>query len=161
MTLLHVETIIECHTSLCITHRAFVGCEDAFVKTRVRGLKRSVNCVVHLCGGLNLDAVDLFLTLKKKLCCCVCLCRFAKQCKYHFYSTSLLFVYEGDILLEDEKGRDVSACALISPKSWMIDFAHVVYGNGFVDNNFIEGLDSVIEALTLVLKESRLTKMFD
>lgn len=81
------------------------------------------------------------------------LCRFATQHKYHFYSASLLFLYEGDTLSKGEKNTIVTANESRSPKMWMIDFAHVVYGNDNVDVNFLEGLDSVIEACNSVLKE--------
>ena len=59
-----------------------------------------------------------------------------------------------------EEGKSTNAVASESrrPKTWMIDFAHVLYGNDNVDVNFLEGLDSVIEAWNSILQKSRVTK---
>ena len=54
---------------------------------------------------------------------------FSTQTQYHFYASSLLFVY-------DSASLDVRASVRLK----MIDFAHVFPGRGKLDENFINGL---------------------
>ncbi|TKY68203.1 Inositol polyphosphate multikinase beta [Spatholobus suberectus] len=65
---------------------------------------------------------------------------FEDQTVYHFYSCSVLVVYEK----EEGKGK---AKALVK----LVDFAHVVAGNGVIDHNFLGGLCSLIKFLKDIL----------
>ncbi|KAL2346412.1 hypothetical protein Fmac_000412 [Flemingia macrophylla] len=61
---------------------------------------------------------------------------FEVQTLYHFYSCSLLLVYEKE---------DVDRESKVLVK--LVDFAHVVPGNGAIDHNFLGGLCSFIKFL--------------
>ena len=65
---------------------------------------------------------------------------FGSQRRYHFYASSLLFIYDFDSLqignMEKFKG---------SVKLKLIDFAHVFPANGVADDNFIHGLKNLCE----------------
>ncbi|KAF4357408.1 hypothetical protein F8388_017874 [Cannabis sativa] len=62
---------------------------------------------------------------------------FEDQTIFHFYSCSVLMVCE--------KGE--SPCATIK----LIDFAHVIEGNGVIDHNFLGGLCSLIKFISEIL----------
>ncbi|CAJ1978186.1 unnamed protein product [Sphenostylis stenocarpa] len=64
---------------------------------------------------------------------------FEVQTVYHFYSCSVLVVYE------KEKGK-------AKPVVKLVDFAHVVPGNGVIDHNFLGGLCSFINFLKDILQ---------
>lgn len=66
--------------------------------------------------------------------------RFEKQVSYHFFSASVLLVYEG----EPKAERVVSAR--------LVDFAHVLYDQSAVDENFLSGLNVLIQMLSDVIK---------
>lgn len=66
--------------------------------------------------------------------------RFEKQVSYHFFSASVLLVYEG----EPKAERVVSAK--------LVDFAHVLYDQTAVDENFLSGLNALIQMLSDVIK---------
>jgi len=65
---------------------------------------------------------------------------FEKQVSYHFFSASVLLVYEG----EPKAERVVSAR--------LVDFAHVLYDQSAVDENFLSGLNVLIQMLSDVIK---------
>ncbi|XP_017407748.2 inositol polyphosphate multikinase beta-like [Vigna angularis] len=64
---------------------------------------------------------------------------FEVQTLYHFYSCSVLVVYE------KEKGN-------AKPLVKLVDFAHVVSGNGVIDHNFLGGLCSFINFIRNILQ---------
>jgi len=64
---------------------------------------------------------------------------FEVQTLYHFYSCSVLVVYE------KEKGNT-------KPLVKLVDFAHVVSGNGVIDHNFLGGLCSFINFIRDILQ---------
>ncbi|ESW05851.1 hypothetical protein PHAVU_011G214900 [Phaseolus vulgaris] len=64
---------------------------------------------------------------------------FEVQTLYHFYSCSVLVVYE------KEKGKT-------KPLVKLVDFAHVVSGNGVIDHNFLGGLCSFINFIRDILQ---------
>ncbi|KAG9451087.1 hypothetical protein H6P81_011052 [Aristolochia fimbriata] len=66
---------------------------------------------------------------------------FEDQTFFHFYSTSVLMVYEKG---EAEAGRRGAYLKLV-------DFAHVVEGKGVIDHNFLGGLCSLIKLVSDVL----------
>lgn len=68
---------------------------------------------------------------------------FEVQTIFHFYSCSVLVVYEKDEK-EDEKK---SASAVVK----LVDFAHVVDAKGAIDHNFLGGLCSLIKFVKDVL----------
>ncbi|CAN6469978.1 unnamed protein product [Victoria cruziana] len=68
---------------------------------------------------------------------------FEKQTCYHFYSSSLLLMYGWD---ETEGARSVTASVKL------VDFAHVVDGEGVIDHNFLGGLCSFIKFVEDVLE---------
>lgn len=67
---------------------------------------------------------------------------FEEQTMYHFYSCSVLLVYENGLAPE---GRISNA------EVKLIDFAHVVEGNGVIDHNFLGGLCSLIKFISEVV----------
>ncbi|KAJ3675439.1 hypothetical protein LUZ60_004481 [Juncus effusus] len=64
---------------------------------------------------------------------------FENQTLFHFYSTSILISYE--------KGGKLG-------KIKLVDFAHVVEGEGIIDHNFLGGLCSLIKFLSDILSGS-------
>ncbi|GBG87031.1 hypothetical protein CBR_g44488 [Chara braunii] len=84
---------------------------------------------------------------------------FQTQTHFHFYSSSVLIIYDGIPEPADagvtgdhppdgrRRKRKVSV--------HLIDFAHVVNGGGSVDVNFLHGLQSLICQLTAVLESYR------
>lgn len=64
-------------------------------------------------------------------------CWFEEQTIWHFYSASVLIIYE--------KGKMV--------RVKMVDFAHVSDGNGVIDHNFLGGLCSLINFVKEVVEE--------
>ncbi|KAJ0971986.1 hypothetical protein J5N97_019945 [Dioscorea zingiberensis] len=64
---------------------------------------------------------------------------FEDQTLYHFYSVSVLAGYA-----RDEVGR-------IRPLVSLVDFAHVVEGDGVIDHNFLGGLCSLIKFISEIL----------
>jgi inositol-polyphosphate multikinase len=63
---------------------------------------------------------------------------FEDQTLFHFYSTSVLIAYE--------KGGKAARVKLV-------DFAHVMEGEGTIDHNFLGGLCSLIKFLSQILIE--------
>ncbi|XP_042491237.1 inositol polyphosphate multikinase beta-like [Macadamia integrifolia] len=67
---------------------------------------------------------------------------FEDQTDFHFYSCSVLMMYEKEAALE---GRTCSA------EIKLVDFAHVVEGKGVIDHNFLGGLCSLIKFVSEIL----------
>ncbi|KAL2554844.1 Inositol polyphosphate multikinase [Forsythia ovata] len=67
---------------------------------------------------------------------------FEDQTVYHFYSCSVLMMYEKELV---SNGK--SPLAEIK----LVDFAHVVGGNGVIDHNFLGGLCSLIKLISEIL----------
>ncbi|XP_057964485.1 inositol polyphosphate multikinase beta-like [Malania oleifera] len=67
---------------------------------------------------------------------------FEDQTIFHFYSCSVLMLYEKEAVL---KGRSSGA------EVKLIDFAHVVEGEGVIDHNFLGGLCSLIKFISEIL----------
>lgn len=67
---------------------------------------------------------------------------FEDQTIFHFFSCSILMVYEKEAIL-----KGMHSCAEIK----LIDFAHVVDGNGVIDHNFLGGLCSLIKMISEIL----------
>lgn len=61
---------------------------------------------------------------------------FEEQTMWHFYSTSVLVMYEGEEV-----------------RVKLVDFAHVVDGDGVIDHNFLGGLCSLIKFVKEVVEE--------
>ncbi|KAK7283840.1 hypothetical protein RIF29_13588 [Crotalaria pallida] len=69
---------------------------------------------------------------------------FEVQTIFHFYSCSVLMVYEKESLLNGESsGR--------GPVVKLVDFAHVVDAKGSIDHNFLGGLCSLIKFISDIL----------
>ena len=62
---------------------------------------------------------------------------FEEQRQYLFFATSLLFVYDADLLGGGETSN-------FNVRVRMIDFAHVYPANGLPDSNYMEGLNNLI-----------------
>lgn len=71
---------------------------------------------------------------------------FENQTLYHFNSCSILMVYENESILKG--GDDVDA----RPQVKLVDFAHVLDGNGVIDHNFLGGLCSFINVIRDILQ---------
>ncbi|KAK9698163.1 hypothetical protein RND81_08G086100 [Saponaria officinalis] len=67
---------------------------------------------------------------------------FEDQMTYHFYSCSILIVYDKKSLLKDEAS---------GPAIKLVDFAHVVDGGGVIDHNFLGGLCSFINFISEIV----------
>lgn len=66
------------------------------------------------------------------------------QREFHFYSSSVLLIYEGDAVSADE--------ARVSVR--LVDFAHTFPSlDGQRDSNFIAGLRAIIKALKLAVRD--------
>uniref|UniRef100_A0A0N4Z3L0 Kinase n=1 Tax=Parastrongyloides trichosuri TaxID=131310 RepID=A0A0N4Z3L0_PARTI len=59
------------------------------------------------------------------------------QTNYHFYASSLLFIYEGN----------ASTTRELKPTIKMIDFSHTYPGDGKIDENYLPGLQNIIRIL--------------
>jgi 1D-myo-inositol-tetrakisphosphate 5-kinase/inositol-polyphosphate multikinase len=97
---------------------------------------------------------------------------FESQQTYHFYSASLLLMYDSpskDNSLTDHRAPDLMDTTDGAAKSRnngatesetsnqvevrLIDFAHVIDGKGNIDSNFLSGLQILIERFTELLSE--------
>ncbi|KMT16950.1 hypothetical protein BVRB_2g044200 [Beta vulgaris subsp. vulgaris] len=67
---------------------------------------------------------------------------FEEQTLYHFYSCSVLLVYDKESLVQNAK---------FGPAIKLVDFAHVVEGDGVIDHNFLGGLCSLIKFISSML----------
>ena len=96
---------------------------------------------------------------------------FEKQTTYHFYASSLIVIYEAyleDMLNEMEK-ENSNTSNVVAPqdsnnnnesvinfgscvKVFMADFAHVIPAKNKLDNNYLYGLEKLIEFLQRLLK---------
>uniref|UniRef100_A0A5B7BDG2 Inositol polyphosphate multikinase n=1 Tax=Davidia involucrata TaxID=16924 RepID=A0A5B7BDG2_DAVIN len=64
------------------------------------------------------------------------------QTIFHFYSCSVLLVYENELALKgSSSGAEVK----------LVDFAHVLEGRGVIDHNFLGGLCSLIKFISEIL----------
>ena len=87
---------------------------------------------------------------------------FEKQTSYHFYSSSLIVIYEANLAesiqqLNEEKklttATSSSSDALSnSVRITMADFAHVFPASNTHDDNYLYGLNRLIDHLKLLLK---------
>lgn len=68
---------------------------------------------------------------------------FEVQTNYHFYSCSLIILYDRESALD---GR-------AHPKVKLVDFAHVMDGHSVIDHNFLGGLCSVIKFIRDIVDE--------
>ncbi|EPS70612.1 hypothetical protein M569_04146 [Genlisea aurea] len=68
---------------------------------------------------------------------------FEDQTKYHFYSSSILMMFEKESALDGKRSP--------RPEIKVIDFAHVFEGEGVIDHNFLGGLSSLIKFLSEIL----------
>uniref|UniRef100_A0A0K0ED00 Kinase n=1 Tax=Strongyloides stercoralis TaxID=6248 RepID=A0A0K0ED00_STRER len=108
------------------------------VKDRVWGRSFNENNVlyafkeffIHNSSYLNTYLLEDFLKQLKTL-----ESWFNVQTSYHFYASSLLFVYEGNATVKEE----------LKPTIKMIDFSHTYCGNDQLDKNYIPGLKNLIE----------------
>lgn len=72
---------------------------------------------------------------------------FETQTLYHFISCSILMVYENEsILMKGDDGQALRA------QVKLVDFAHVLEGNGVIDHNFLGGLCSFIKFIKDILQ---------
>lgn len=71
---------------------------------------------------------------------------FEEQTIFHFYSCSVLMVYEKESILQ---GRNSGA------EIKLVDFAHVIEGKGVIDHNFLGGLCSLIKLISDIVTSPR------
>ncbi|KAF3441412.1 hypothetical protein FNV43_RR15326 [Rhamnella rubrinervis] len=69
---------------------------------------------------------------------------FEDQTIFHFNSCSVLMVFEKESI-----GKVMSSSATVK----LVDFAHVVEGNGVIDHNFLGGLCSLIKFISEILAD--------
>lgn len=74
---------------------------------------------------------------------------FETQTIYHFNSCSILMVYENESILMKGGGADAQATRA---QVKLVDFAHVLDGNGVIDHNFLGGLCSFIKFIKDILQ---------
>ncbi|XP_062223212.1 ribonuclease TUDOR 1-like [Phragmites australis] len=70
---------------------------------------------------------------------------FEEQTLFHFYSASILLCYDANV---------VSAIKGGGVRVKLVDFAHVVDGDGVIDHNFLGGLCSLIKFISDIVAES-------
>lgn len=68
---------------------------------------------------------------------------FEDQKFYHFYSSSVLMVYDKATMLETKSNAAIK----------LVDFAHVVDSGGAIDHNFLGGLCSLIKFISEILTD--------
>ncbi|MCO5587596.1 hypothetical protein L7F22_041545 [Adiantum nelumboides] len=66
---------------------------------------------------------------------------FAVQTSYHFFSSSILLMYESDCTTQDGSQENIRGTVKL------VDFAHVLMGQEAVDENFLQGLDTLMGIL--------------
>ncbi|KAL8457042.1 hypothetical protein ACS0TY_035033 [Phlomoides rotata] len=67
---------------------------------------------------------------------------FEDQTMYHFYSCSILMMFEKELALNGKSPR---------AEIKLVDFAHVFQGKGIIDHNFLGGLCSLIKFVSEIL----------
>lgn len=67
---------------------------------------------------------------------------FEDQTMFHFYSCSILMLYEKQLTVEKKTSRS---------QVKLVDFAHVVEGKGVIDHSFLGGLCSLIKFISEIL----------
>lgn len=67
---------------------------------------------------------------------------FEDQTMFHFYSCSILMLYEKQLPVEKKTFRS---------QVKLVDFAHIVEGKGVIDHNFLGGLCSLIKFISEIL----------
>lgn len=70
---------------------------------------------------------------------------FEDQTLFHFYSASVLVMYEREDVEAGKAGGGVSVK--------LVDFAHVMEGDGVIDHNFLGGLCSLIKFISEILTD--------
>ncbi|XP_026665408.2 inositol polyphosphate multikinase beta-like [Phoenix dactylifera] len=70
---------------------------------------------------------------------------FEDQTLFHFYSASVLVMYEMEEVEAGRAGGEV--------RVKLVDFAHVMEGNGIIDHNFLGGLCSLIKFISEILTD--------
>ncbi|XP_009383393.2 inositol polyphosphate multikinase IPK2 [Musa acuminata AAA Group] len=75
---------------------------------------------------------------------------FEEQTLFHFYSASVLLVYEKDAAVA-AAGQQAGKSSGVRMK--LVDFAHVMEGQGVIDHNFLGGLCSLIKFMSDVLND--------
>lgn len=78
---------------------------------------------------------------------------FSKQTTFHLYGSSLLFVYDAAKVLEFQAGTVDMAQLSGGVNVTMIDFAHVWAGEGQLDSNYLNGIQSLQKILNKFLEE--------
>jgi 1D-myo-inositol-tetrakisphosphate 5-kinase/inositol-polyphosphate multikinase len=68
---------------------------------------------------------------------------FQYQTTFHFFASSLLFVYDAEAAKNFKETKDASLRKFTSLK--MIDFAHVWKAEGKIDQNYMKGVQSLID----------------
>ena len=63
-----------------------------------------------------------------------------QQTKFHFYCSSLLFIYNGDVDICSSRNNRKATVKLI-------DFAHATINETTLDSNFIYGIEKLLEHL--------------
>ena len=74
---------------------------------------------------------------------------FNYQTTFHFFASSLLFVYDAEVTERYNESMREELEKSVSLK--MIDFAHVWRAEGKIDKNYIQGLESLIKLFSKVL----------
>jgi hypothetical protein len=144
------------------------GCKRAETELCMAELFCQAGSAGLVCGSPRLDCCEGFPVLMPF----VAFCRFESQQTYHFYSASLLLMYNSpskDNSLTDHRAPDrtdtIDEAAKFGNNGStesetsnqvevrLIDFAHVIDGKGNIDSNFLSGLQILIERFTELLSE--------
>ncbi|XP_023349208.1 inositol polyphosphate multikinase alpha isoform X2 [Eurytemora carolleeae] len=70
---------------------------------------------------------------------------FSKQTVYHMYGSSLLFVYDAHVLEKYTEGTVQLDKLSTAVRVTMIDFAHVWDGAGHLDENYLKGIQNLVQ----------------
>ena len=71
---------------------------------------------------------------------------FESQRSFHFYASSLLFVYDAEAVQNNIDSMELENFVTLK----MIDFAHVWPANGELDSNYLKGVNSLIQLFSKV-----------
>ncbi|CAI7738539.1 unnamed protein product [Closterium sp. NIES-53] len=83
---------------------------------------------------------------------------FAQQTSFHFFSASILLIYEANTGEHEgaeakEEGKEAGSGPAHPPSLRLVDFAHAIDAQGKVDENFLLAVDGVMAAWKGVLGE--------
>ena len=79
---------------------------------------------------------------------------FKKQSKYKFFASSVLISYDAEAIRKFGTAEKIPRSKLVESVSvWLIDFAHVFRSDAELDENFVFGLENLLELFKNCVKK--------